>query len=161
MSWLSLELEEVVMKADLSFVHRLFVCVEFCVRSADFCVRIFDADFWRGFFGADFSVRIFRCGFFGAAFCADFLCGRIFVARRPQGERQKKSSKKSIKKSSPKSSPKFPLQKKNPKILPKSLSGHSPVGSHLDSQEVRVHTLMPLWRLAAKVVVFLATGGRG
>ena len=139
---------------------RIFVC--------GFLARIFGADFWCGFFGADFSVRIFRCGFFGADFSVRILVRifvriflRIFFARRPQGERQKKSSKKSIKKSSPKSSPKFPLQKVPSKILPKSLSGHSPVGPHLDSKEVRVHTLMPLWRLAAKVVIFLATGGRG
>ena len=77
-----------MMKADLSFVHRLFVCVEFCVWSADFCVRIFGADFWCGFFGADFSVRIFRCGFFGADFSVrifrcGFLCGwlcRIWIS---------------------------------------------------------------------------------
>ena len=52
-----------MMKAALSVVHGLFVCVcaDFCVRifvrgflCADFLARIFGADFWCGFFGADF-----------------------------------------------------------------------------------------------------------
>ena len=59
------------------------------MRSADFCVRFFGADFvvriFRcGFFGADFSVRIFRCGFFGADFCADF-CADFFASRSSLG----------------------------------------------------------------------------
>ena len=140
------------------FVRRFF--------GADFLVRIF----WCGFFGADFSVRIFRCGFFSADFvgadfradfCADFFAD-FFLLHGDRRESDKKNPAKNPSKNPPRrSSPKCPLQKSPPKILPKSLSGHSPVGPHLDSKEVRVHTLMPLWRLAAKVVIFLATGGRG
>ena len=141
------------MKADLSFVHRLFVCgvlifvCGFLARTfgADFLVRIFR----YGFFGADFSVRIFRCGFFGADFCADFFCG--FFLHGDRRESDKKIQQKIHQKILPKILPKISSLKIPPKILPKSLSGHSPVDPHLDSKEVRVHTWMPLWRLAAKV----------
>ena len=163
-SWLSLELREVTMKAALGAVHGLFgvLCADFCVRIfvCGFLVRIFGADFSVRIFRCGFLVRIFRCGFFGADFGADFWCGFLcgffggfFFARRPQGERQKKSSKKSIKKSSPKSSPKFPLQKSSPKSSPNP-SQDIRSGPHLDSKEMWVHTVMPLWRLAPKVVAF-------
>ena len=134
----------------MSFVHRLFVCGVLCAECGFLC-----ADFWRGFlvrifwcgfFGADFSVQIFWCGFFGADFSVrifrcGFFCDFVF-ARRPQGERQKKSSKNSIKKSSPKSSPKSPLQKspKNPPQIPlrtfasqSSLGLKGGAGAHLDA----------------------------
>ena len=82
MSWLSLELREVTMKAALGAVHGLFG-----VLCADFCARIFGADFWCGFFGADFSVRIFGAAirFSGADFSVRILArilmrifGRIY-----------------------------------------------------------------------------------
>ena len=136
------------MKADLSFVHRLFVCGVLCAECgflcADFWCGFFGADFLLrifrcGFFGADFLVRIFRCGFFGADFCAD--CFAIFFARRPQGELQKKSSKKSIKKSSPKSCRKFaPKSPQNSPQIPlrtfaslSSLGLKGGAGAHLDA----------------------------
>ena len=160
------------MKADLSFVHRLFVCEVLC-GECGFCVcgflaRIIGADFWCGFFGADFSVRIFRCGFFGVDFSVRifarifvrFFCG-FFFCTETAGRATKKIQQKIHQKILPKILPKISSPKIPPQILPKSLSGHSPVGPHLDSKEVRVRTLMPLWRLAAKVIVFLATGVRG
>ena len=99
------------------------------VFCAAFCVRIFVRGFLVRMFGAAFLVRIFF-----RMFHADFSCGCLggfFLAIF-----------------FPKSSPN-----------PNQDSGYSPVAPHLDSKEVWVHTLMLLWRLAPKVVVFLATGG--
>ena len=171
-SWLSLELREVTMKAALGAVHGLFgvLCADFCVRifvrgffGTDFSVRIFfGADFLVRIFGADFSVRIFRCGFwrgFWCGFLGGFFSG-FFFARRPQGKRQKKSSKKSIKKSSPKSSPKAPLQKSSPKSSPNpshdirswsSLGLKGDVGAHRDA----------FVEVGSQSRRLLATGGSG
>ena len=142
------------MKADLSFVRRLFVYVEFCVWSADFCVRIFGADFWCGIFGADFSVRIFRCGFsvrifwcgfFGADFCADF-CADFFADFFLHGdhrESDKKNPAKNPSKNPPRNPPQNFLSKNPPQNPPQtplrtfasrsSLGLKGGAGAHLDA----------------------------
>ena len=79
--------------------------------------------------------------------------------RRPQGQRQTNQQK-----TSPKSSPNHPQNflSKNPpqsppQIPPRMFASRSSLGL----KEVWVHTLMPLWRLAPNVVVFLPTIGSG
>ena len=94
---------------------------------------------------------LFFCKLALARFLGGFFSG-FFFARRPQGEQQKKSSKKS----SPKSSPNF-LSKNPPQNPPQIPLRIFAVGPHLDSKEMWVHTVMPLWRLAPKVV---ASGNR-
>ena len=89
------------MKADLSFVHKPFVCVWSFVCG----VRIFVC----GFFGADFSVRIFVRIFVRICFCTETA-----------GRATKKIQQKIHQKSSPNSSPNF-LSKnppKNPSRIP-------------------------------------------
>ena len=123
--------------------------------SADFCVRIFGADFWCGFFwcgffGADFSVcgifsvRIFRCGFFGADFLCGFLCGffcGFFFGTETAGRATKKIQQKIHQKILPEILPK--ISSKNPPQNPpqtplrtfasrSSLGLKRGAGAHLD-----------------------------
>ena len=127
-----------------------FLCADFW---CGFLARIFrcgffGADFWCGFFGADFFGADFGADF-DADFWADFLADFFLQGDRRESDKKKKSSKKSIKKSSPK----FPLQKSSPKSSPNP-SQDIAVGPQLDSKEMWVHTVMPLWRLAPRVVAF-------
>ena len=120
-----------------------FLCADFCVRifGADFSVRIFRC----GFFGADFSVRIFWCGFFGADFCADF-CADFFADFFLHGDRResdKKNPEKNPSKNPPRNPPQNFLSKNPPQNRPQttfrtfasrsSLGLKGGAGAHLDA----------------------------
>ena len=152
------------MKAALGGVHGLFgvLCADFCVR---IFVRIFGADFWCGFFGTDFSVRIFRCGFFGADFSVrifrcGFWCGFLggffsgFFLQGDRRESDKRNPAKNPSKTPSQNPPQNFLSKNPPQNPPQIPLRTFAVGPHLDSKEMWVHTVMPLWRLAPKVVAF-------